>query len=108
MFRAKAVVNDRRNNVNAGDWVRGSFIESGVDAPCIIFGDGEQIEVDRLTLVLDENGKSIDELIEMEEKLRLIKLTLAANEAGEIEGDATKILSEIAFEWSVERIRGEL
>ena len=56
----------------------------------------------------EEHEHNIDELIEMEEKLRLIKLTLAANEAGEIEGDATRILSEIAFEWSAERIRGEL
>ena len=60
------------------------------------------------THCLSDDDDNINEIIEMEEKLRLIKLTLAANEAGEIEGDATKILSEIAFEWSAERIRGEL
>ena len=49
-FRALAVVNDKHNGIKVGDFVYGSYIESGVDAPCIIFGDGEQIEVDRKTL----------------------------------------------------------
>lgn len=49
-FRALAAVNDKHNNIKVGDFVYGSYIESGVDAPCIIFGDGEQIEVDRKTL----------------------------------------------------------
>lgn len=49
-FRALAVVNDKRNGIKVGDFVFGQYIESGVDAPCIVFGDGEQIEVDRKTL----------------------------------------------------------
>ncbi|MCI2286081.1 YopX family protein [Colwellia sp. MSW7] len=49
-FRAKAIVNDIHNNIKVGDFVQGQYIESGCDAPCIIFGDGEQIEVDRKTL----------------------------------------------------------
>lgn len=49
-FRAKAAVNDKRANIKAGDLVYGCYIESGCDAPCIIFGDGEQIEVDKETL----------------------------------------------------------
>jgi len=49
-FRAKAIVNDKHSNIKAGDFVFGCYIESGCDAPCIIFGDGEQIEVDKKTL----------------------------------------------------------
>ena len=49
-FRALAVVNDKHNNIKVGDFVYGHYIESGCDAPCIIFGDGEQIEVDKNTL----------------------------------------------------------
>ena len=49
-FRALAVVNDKHNNIKVGDFVYGQYIESGCDAPCIIFGDGEQIEVDKNTL----------------------------------------------------------
>lgn len=49
-FRALAVVNDKHNNIKIGDFVYGQYIESGCDAPCIIFGDGEQIEVDKKTL----------------------------------------------------------
>lgn len=50
VFRAKALVNQKFNGIQVGDWVVGSYIESGTDAPCIIFGDGEQIEVDKTTL----------------------------------------------------------
>jgi uncharacterized phage protein (TIGR01671 family) len=49
-FRAQAVVNNKSNNIKVGDFVFGSYIESGCDAPCIIFGDGEQIEVDKKSL----------------------------------------------------------
>lgn len=49
-FRALAIVNHKRNNINVGDFVYGSYIESKVDAPCIIWGYGEQIEIDRKTL----------------------------------------------------------
>ena len=49
-FRALAIVNDKYNNIKVGDFVYGHYIESGCDAPCIIFGDGEQIEVDKQTL----------------------------------------------------------
>lgn len=49
-FRAKAAVNNKHSNIKVGDWVYGCFIESGCDVPCIIFGDGEQVEIDRETL----------------------------------------------------------
>lgn len=49
-FRAKAKVNNRHINIKAGDWVFGSYIENAIDAPCIIFGYGEQIEIDKTTL----------------------------------------------------------
>lgn len=49
-FRAKAKVNNRHINIKAGDWVFGSYIENRIDAPCIIFGGGEQIEIDKATL----------------------------------------------------------
>ena len=49
-FRGLAVVNDKHNGIKVGDFVFGSFIQSGCDAPCIIFGDGEQIEIDIKTL----------------------------------------------------------
>ena len=63
-FRAVASVNDKHAGIKAGDFVFGSYIESGCDAPCIIFGDGEQIEVDKKTLsqyidVDDFNGREI-------------------------------------------------
>jgi uncharacterized phage protein (TIGR01671 family) len=63
-FRALAVVNDKHNFIKIGDFVYGAYIESGVDAPCIIFGDGEQIEIDRKTLgqltgSTDNNGVEI-------------------------------------------------
>lgn len=65
-FRAKAAVNDKHSNIKVGDWVFGSYLESGCDAPCIIFGDGEQIEVDKNTLgqfigIEDVNGLDIYE-----------------------------------------------
>jgi hypothetical protein len=46
IYRGKAIVNQKHHGIKAGDWVIGSFIQSNVDAPCIIFGDGEQIEID--------------------------------------------------------------
>lgn len=65
-FRALAVVNDKYNNIKVGDFVYGHYIESGCDAPCIIFGDGEQIEVDKKSLgqftgLKDKNGVKIYE-----------------------------------------------
>jgi len=65
-FRALAVVNDRHNNIKVGDFVYGHYIESGCDAPCIIFGDGEQIEVNKETLgqlvgLIEKNGADIYE-----------------------------------------------
>ena len=63
-FRALAVVNDKHAGIKVGDFVYGHYIESGCDAPCIIFGDGEQIEVNKKTLgqfisLTDENGANI-------------------------------------------------
>lgn len=49
-FRAKAIVNQKWAGIKKGDFVHGSFIQSGVDAPCIIFGDGDQVEIDIKTL----------------------------------------------------------
>lgn len=49
-FRALSVVNAKWNNTKVGDFVYGSFIENNVDAPCIVFGDGEQVEINRKTL----------------------------------------------------------
>ena len=65
-FRAKAIVNQKWNDIKVGDFVYGSFIQSGVDAPCIIFGDGEQIEIDlealgQFTGLKDVNGVDIYE-----------------------------------------------
>lgn len=65
-FRAMAVVNQKHNNIKVGDFVYGSYIESGCDAPCIIFGDGDQIEIDRETLgqltgLIDKDGVKIYE-----------------------------------------------
>jgi len=65
-FRALAAVNDKHSGIKKCDMVYGQFIQSGVDVPCIIFGDGEQIEIDRKTLgqltgLEDKNGKDIYE-----------------------------------------------
>jgi hypothetical protein len=65
-FRAMATVNNKHNGIKAGDFVYGHYIESGCDAPCIIFGDGEQVEVDKNTLgqltgQKDETGTEIYE-----------------------------------------------
>lgn len=49
-FRAKAVVNDKNIGVKVGDFVYGSFIKTDVDAPCIVWGDGLQMEIDESTL----------------------------------------------------------
>jgi hypothetical protein len=49
-FRAKAIVNNKFASIKVGDFVYGSYIESECDAPCIIFGGGEQVEIDRKTL----------------------------------------------------------
>lgn len=65
-FRARSLVNNKHNGIKVGDFVYGHYIESGCDAPCIIFGDGEQIEVDKKTLgqfigLRDVNGVDIYE-----------------------------------------------
>ncbi len=66
LFRAIALVNDKHNGIKKGDMVFGHFVHNGVDAPCLLFGDGEQIEIDRNTLgqftgLLDLAGTKIFE-----------------------------------------------
>lgn len=44
-FRGKATHGNKK-----GQWVYGSYIKTDVDAPAIVFGDGEQCEIDPKTL----------------------------------------------------------
>jgi uncharacterized phage protein (TIGR01671 family) len=65
-FRGLSVVNDKHNKIKVGDFIYGSFIQSNIDAPCIIWGDGEQIEINPETLgqftgLTDKNGVDIYE-----------------------------------------------
>ena len=48
-FRGIATANDKYNNIKVGDFVYGSFVETNIDCQ-ILFGDGEQISVDRKTV----------------------------------------------------------
>lgn len=64
-FRGIATVNDKHNGVKVGDFVYGCFVETNVDCQ-ILFGDGEQISVDRPTVgqftgLLDKVGVGIYE-----------------------------------------------
>ena len=45
-FRGRALSNDNRAGIKKGDFVFGSFIKTDIDAPAIVWGDGEQMEVD--------------------------------------------------------------
>lgn len=65
-FRGRSTVNSKHQGIKVGDWIYGSYIESGCDAPCIIFGDGEQCEIDRNTLgqyagIQDKSGADVYE-----------------------------------------------
>jgi len=65
-FRGRSIINCKYSGIKVGGWIFGSFIHSGVDAPCIIFGDGEQCEIDIKTLgqytgLKDCEGKKIFE-----------------------------------------------
>lgn len=48
-FRGIATANDKYNKIKAGDFVYGCFVETNIDCQ-ILFGDGEQISVDRKTV----------------------------------------------------------
>lgn len=48
-FRGIATVNDKHNNIKVGDFVYGCFVETNIDCQ-ILFGDGEQVSVDRKTV----------------------------------------------------------
>ena len=41
----KRLIKFKAITLKGNKWVYGSYIESDVDAPCIIFGDGEQVEI---------------------------------------------------------------
>ena len=60
-FRGRAIANNKHDGIKVGDWVYGSFIQNTVDAPSIVWGDGEQMEVDINTIgqytgLKDKNG----------------------------------------------------
>ena len=64
-FRGIATVNDKYNGIKVGDFVYGCFVETNIDCQ-ILFGDGEQVSVDRNTVgqftgLLDKNGVEIYE-----------------------------------------------
>lgn len=64
-FRGISTVNDKRNGIKVGDFVYGCFAETNIDCQ-ILFGDGEQISVDRKTVGQytgrkDKNGVEIYE-----------------------------------------------
>ncbi len=65
-FRGCALLNDKHAGIKKGDFVFGSFIKTDIDAPAIVWGDGEQMEVDtetvgQLTGLTDKNGVEIYE-----------------------------------------------
>ena len=65
-FRGQALSNDKHAGIRSGDFVYGSFIKTDIDAPAIVWGDGEQMGVDiqtvgQFTGLTDKSGVEIYE-----------------------------------------------
>lgn len=66
-----------------------------------VLGDGAAI-------LKDGQPITIEQIIDDLTRFALIKEVLAAKESGFIPGDATEILSAIAFDWDIDKIRAGL
>ena len=65
-FRGMALGNNKYHGIKRGDWVYGSFVKTDIDSPQILWGDGEQMEVNpetvgQFTGLKDSSGAEIFE-----------------------------------------------